>query len=383
MLTPEQVKYIKEIRRTLHRSPELSGEESNTAFLIKGYLETFEADKIVDSVGGAGIYAIYNGEKPDSGKTLLIRAELDALAVKEKTDLPYSSEEDGKMHACGHDGHMAIVLGVAKWLQKNRPKTGKVVLMFQPAEETGEGASRVLEDSRFKNLKIDRAIALHNLPGFKKNTIYIRRGTFASASVGVQISFAGRSSHAAFPDQGINPATTVSDMINRVEKLKTKHAGSDRFRVLTITYIKVGERAFGINPGTGEMGVTVRAETDKEIDTLLSEMESELEEADKLFEGSISYKKREPFAATVNDDEGIDQLLHLLDGTDIEIEELTSPFAWSEDFGEFRKHCPITLFGIGAGSESPPLHSETYDFEDELIPVGISVFCKWIKMELK
>jgi len=378
MLTDNQVKEITKIRQTLHKYPELSGAESDTASFIKGYLERFDADEVISGIGGTGLLGIFNGKDPGAGKTLMIRAELDALAIRETSELPYTSENEGVMHACGHDGHMAMVLGVAKWLKNNRPKTGRVILLFQPAEETGLGAGAMLDDERFKDMHIDRAVALHNLPGYKKNSVYIKEDTFASASVGLKISFRGQSSHAAYPHEGINPALAVSGFIQKLETVKESARLHDRFRVLTVTYIKLGEPAFGINPGLCEMGVTVRAETDDGITDMIDSVNRELTDVNKTFEGDVSIENREPFSAVVNDTEGVLLLSSITEALDIECVNLQQPFAWSEDFGEFRKKCPITLFGLGAGEEFPALHSEIYNFEDDLIPVGTALFCEYV-----
>lgn len=382
MLTDEQLEKIKSIRRELHMMPEVAGNEKDTAAYIKGKLKESGADEILDEVGGYGIISIFEGENPGKGKTLMVRAELDALAINEQNDIPYRSQRENRMHACGHDGHMAIVLGVAEWLKGNRPETGRVILLFQPAEETGEGAGRMLGGPQFENIDIDRAVALHNLPDRKKNTIYIRNKTFALASVGVKITFHGKSSHAANPAAGINPSLAISGLIKELEELKDSLEADGQFRVVTITYIKVGEPAFGMNPGYGEMGVTIRAETQDSIDGLYSEIESAIAKAAERFAGEIKTEKKEPFTATVNDGEGVDQLRKIAEILDIPLEELEDPLGWSEDFGEFGEKCPITLFGLGAGENSAPLHSENYNFDDDLIPTGVSVFCEWIKGEL-
>jgi amidohydrolase len=382
MLTDEQYEKLRSIRHELHKMPEVAGEENDTAAYVKEKLKEAGADEILDEVGGHGIVSVFEGDNPEKGKTLMIRAELDALAIDEQNDIPYRSERDNRMHACGHDGHMTIVLGVAEWLKENRPDSGRVILLFQPAEETGEGAGRMLSDPKFKKITIDQAAALHNLPDHKKNTIYIRNKTFALASVGLKISFHGKSSHAAYPGEGINPSAAIAELIRVLEELKNSLQKGDQFRVVTITYIKVGEPAFGMNPGCGEIGVTIRAETQESVDELYSEIESAIEKTAESFAGEIKYEKKEPFAATVNDEKGADQLRKIAKTLDIPLQELDEPVGWSEDFGEFGRKCPITLFGLGAGEDSAPLHSENYDFNDDLIQTGVSVFCEWIKGEL-
>lgn len=379
MLSDIQIKEIQKIRQTLHKYPELSGSESETASFVKGYLDRFDADEIISGIGGAGLMGIFNGESPGKGPAILIRAELDALAIHEASGLSYASENSGVMHACGHDGHMAMVLGVAKWLKNNRPEYGRVILLFQPSEETGLGAEAILSDEKFSSVPVDRAIALHNLPGYRKNSVFIKEGTFASASVGLKIEFIGQSSHAAYPGEGINPALALAEFVQKLEMVKKKARSHDKFRVLTVTYIKLGEPAFGINPGQGEIGVTVRAETDDGIIEMIEDIKNELSAVDTSFEGDILIEEREPFSAVINDTDGVTILSSIAEELHVDIESLSEPFAWSEDFGKFRTKCPITLFGLGAGEDSPALHSESYDFDDDLIPVGTAIFCEYIK----
>ncbi|REL29110.1 amidohydrolase [Rhodohalobacter sp. SW132] len=382
MLSEQTLKKLIRYRHELHAIPEISHKEEKTAAYIKEKLEQTDPDSIIDEIGGHGLVAIYNGTDPENGPVLMIRAELDALAIEEQNEVSYKSEHTGRMHACGHDGHMAIVLGVAEWLRDHRPEKGKVMLLFQPAEETGEGAERMLSDPKFKEFHFDRGFALHNLPGYKKNTVYIRSKTFALASVGIKITLSGKSSHAAFPEEGINPSAALAELVNKLCEIQKKLSSSDDTRVLTITYLKVGEPAFGINPGQGEAGVTIRAETDDKAKQLYERVVKTIEEINNRFECEITHEESEPFAATVNDEDGVEKLKQVAKKQSINIEELDEPIRWSEDFGSFRKNGPITLFGLGAGEKHETLHSETYDFNDDLIACGAKTFCEWIKSEL-
>jgi len=381
LITDELVKCVTELRHKLHRIPEASGEENKTAQLIEKELRKTKPDQLITGIGGHGIAAIYKGKNSGRGINLMIRCELDGLKISEDTELEYQSNHENRMHACGHDGHMAIVTGLAKLLNQQKPITGTVTLLYQPAEETGEGAEKVLNDPKFRKLEIDRAAALHNLPGFKKNTIYIRSETFAAASVGFKISLKGKSSHAAYPEQGINPSVDIAKVVESVGQINSLNQNDNRLSVATITYIKLGEEAFGISPGTGEVGVTLRAETDELLDSMKTKLTDDLNSIKKMFKGDLSWELTEPFAATINDREGVQQFISAVEDI-VKIQKLDRPFPWSEDFGVFRKKCPITLFGIGAGNNSMPLHSEKYDFDDSLIPVGIRVFAALIDFHL-
>lgn len=362
------------IRRELHKHPELSGEESETSQKIIRELEKCDPSEIVKGVGGDGIVAIFNPSENETDKTILFRAELDALPVNEATGADYASANEGNMHACGHDGHMTILIGLARELQNKRPNRVRVILLFQPAEETGKGALNVLKDKKFNKLAIDHGYALHNLPGFEENTLYIRSKSFASASVGVEIMIKGESSHAAYPEQGINPSNVVAGIIRKIhdefDHFSTSHSGSK----YAVTYIKMGERAFGMSPGEASIGVTFRSETDDTLTKCLDWIEDLVKHEAETFLGEITTERVEPFAATINSRKGCEIVKRAATQVGTAVEELGKSFPWSEDFGRFGEKFPITLFGLGSGKDSAPLHSEKYDFNDALIPTGVSLF---------
>lgn len=362
------------LRKEIHQHPEVSGKEENTADRIQKVLEKFNPDEILTGLGGYGVLAHFKCKTGNSKETILFRAELDAISVREETGLPYQSQKENVMHGCGHDGHMVILIGLAEWLAKNRPDEIDVYLLFQPAEETGEGAARVLEESRFQELKIDHGFALHNLPGFSEKTIICKEGTFAAGSVGIEVTVKGSFSHAAYPEKGLNPAGTVAGLVQRIdEEMGWFRSGHDGNK-LVCTFIKMGERAFGISPGRAEVGFTIRSESDENLEKAVSRIKDIIDELKSSFKGDIIVKEVEPFRATVNSSEGAKIIQNVSDQKTFSYQELEEPFPWSEDFGEFRRQFPITIFGLGAGEESPPLHSEKYDFNDELIRVGIEMF---------
>lgn len=362
------------LRRELHRNPELSGEETDTSRRMIRELEKCEPSQILKNVGGEGVVAIFEPSDEEPEKTILFRAELDALPVIEATDMDYRSENEGKMHACGHDGHMTILIGLARELQNKRPNRVRVILLFQPAEETGQGALKVLKDEQFKKLTIDHGYALHNLPGFEENKLYIRSNSFASASVGVEVTIKGENSHAAYPEQGINPSNVVARLIKKINddfgKFKETFSGSK----YAVTYIKMGERAFGMSPGEASIGFTFRSETDVALEKCLDWVDELIKYEAAEFPGKITTHRVEPFAATINSSEGCEIVKRTTKQAGIKLEELEGSFPWSEDFGRFGEKFPITLFGLGSGKDSAPLHSEKYDFNDSILPVGVKLF---------
>ena len=368
------LKQLIKLRKELHSMPELSGDECKTAKRIVEELKKCDPDELIEEVGGTGVMARYSSKEATSNKTIIFRAELDAIAVQEGSGVSHQSNNRGVMHGCGHDGHMAIIAGLARQLKENPPHGVDVILLFQPAEETGEGAERVLNDKRFQKIDIDLAFALHNLPGYIENLVVIKRGVFASASTGVEIEFRGKSSHAAYPEKGINPSRNMIDFIQTVDTALEEFRSANRLNKAVNTFIRLGKPAFGISPGTGRIGFTLRSPDETSLDAAVSMLRDLADKAGQDFEGEVDSRVVEPFAATVNNNEGVDRVMQAAKSNGLKVEELSTPFSWSEDFGEFGKKCPITLFGLGAGMNHPHLHSESYDFNDELIETGISIF---------
>lgn len=367
------------LRHTLHHQPEYSGNEKETSQLIVEELKKLQPDFIIENLGGFGILARFLPEGKIKQK-ILLRAELDAIAVNEETNLDYSSKSEGVMHGCGHDGHMTILIGVAEALQKNRPLNTEVSLLFQPAEETGEGAVEILKDERFQELTFDHGYALHNLPGFEEGTVIMRDGVFACASVGVESSLKGKSSHAAYPEKGVNPSKNLTElMTNLLDRFETI-GRKDETTKAVMTYIRMGERAFGISPGTAKFGFTIRSSDDNLIQQEIKWFRDKIDVVRESFDGKIEMNLVEPFVSTINSVEGNRILSKAAGLNGMKTEKLKTPFPWSEDFGSFREKFPITLFGLGAGLNHAPLHSEMYDFNDQLIMEGVELFTSIISL---
>lgn len=189
------------LRKDLHRNPELAGQEKRTSEKILESIKKFNPDEIISGIAGRGLVFIFNGR--EEGRTILFRSELDALPINEQNDFEYRSRKENVAHKCGHDGHMTILAGLASLLKSERPDKGKVVLLFQPAEETGEGAYAVLNDEKFAQIKPDYVFALHNLPGFMAGSVVVKPGIFAAASKGMIIKLHGKTSHASEPETGL------------------------------------------------------------------------------------------------------------------------------------------------------------------------------------
>ena len=357
------------LRHHLHQNPELAGEEVTTAKEILVFFNALRPDHIIQNLGGNGLAFVFEGEKP--GNRSLFRAELDALPIQETGNPTYKSQTEGKAHLCGHDGHMAIICGLGEKLAAQRPKNGEVVLLFQPAEETGEGARWILDDPEFHQIKPDFAFALHNLPGFPLHQAVIRKGTFAAGSTGLTITLTGKTSHAAHPDAGINPAQAIAQLIEALPKLTEN---LQAFALVTVIHAEIGSLAFGTSAGKGSLSLTIRAFDQGDLDSLIetiTEKAKRIAFAEKL---DMDFKFVESFAVSHNDPKAAEIAENVLESMNIDLFEKPEPFRWSEDFGLFSQSCPAYLFGLGAGENSPQLHEPTYDFPDELIETGVKIF---------
>lgn len=367
---------LTEIRHFLHSEPELSGGEKATASRVADILSSCSPSRLITDLGGHGVAAEFTGSF--EGPRILLRCDMDALPIPEETGIPYRSVNTGVSHACGHDGHMTILLGVARRLSDHPPESGSVVLLFQPSEETGQGAELILNDPGFDDLKPSMAFALHNLPGFPLGSVVLTRGTFASASRGMVVELTGQSSHASEPHLGRSPAMAVAQMIQAFTGLPQNVISMEKGAKATVIHARVGEEDFGTSPGHGSIRVTLRAH-DLETMSILSGRAKELAcDIARTYglEPDISWTQE--FPSTVNDAGVSSMVRNCARSLGMELIEREDPFPWSEDFGHFTGFCPAALFGLGAGVDHASLHSPDYDFPDELITPGSNLLMEII-----
>ncbi len=369
---------LTELRHYLHQRPELSSQEESTASLIGLELERAGADEVIRAVGGTGVIGVFDSGQP--GPTLVLRCELDALPVTEPEDMniDYCSMTQGISHKCGHDGHMSALCGVAKVLGEKRPARGKVALLFQPAEETGEGAPAVVADERFQALNPDLVIGFHNLPKREMHSICVRYGTFASASEGFRLKLTGAFSHSSYPEHGLSPAQAMAQLLADLPGLPDKINRTGDLLMLTLTQAVLGEKGpkmdFGVAPGVAEICGTVRAHEQAELDELKAKLEALTGQVCEKagLEWAVSW--HEAFPATVSQDESVNLIKAAASSAGLEIEEMEEPMRWSEDFSHYLLKYPGAFFGLGSGVDQPQLHNEYYDFPDELIPTGVKIY---------
>ena len=373
-----------ELRHILHAHPELSGNEKLTNKILNEWVRQTQPDLLIEKIGGYGLAAVYRGNgkrRTENGKRILIRGDIDALHIPEPNDLPYKSQNQGVSHKCGHDGHATILCGLAQWLSEQRPERGEVVLLFQPAEETGQGAKAILEDPLFEQIKPDVAYGLHNQPGFEKGQVVVRQGCFAAASFGLKLCFDGRTAHASQPETGQSPSELIAQLIHHLEKKREQLKAVKPLTTFVITHAILGEETFGVAPGHAEIWLTLRSFNDRNLELMSTEIIEfcRAKAKDHLFE--FSFSEHEAFAATNCDDNCIKTIEQSAQNLELNIGHLAEPFRWSEDFGRFGSVCPIGFFGLGSGTELPPLHDPMFDFPDDILETGMTMFWEIIRQE--
>jgi amidohydrolase len=375
------IQHLINIRQTLHQNPELSGFEEYTAEALKRTIIRYQPDEIIDNLGGYGVAFVFKGMS--DGPTILFRADMDALPIRELNSIDYASRADGVGHQCGHDGHMAILVGVAEQISNNRPQKGQVVLLFQPAEETGEGALAVINDPNFHRISPDYCYALHNIPGYPNGSVLIKNQTFTAASQGITVKLFGKTSHAAEPEKGISPAIAMAKIIESVIQLPNKKQLFKDFVLTTIVHARLGERSFGTTPGQAEVLITLRSFEDYDMDVLIEHTKQAIHLIAENEGLKVELSFTDIYPSTQNHPAMVEIVKDSAQSVGLEVIKLEKPFPWAEDFSQFSKLFKSVFFGLGAGVDHPKLHNPDYNFPDEIIGQGVAIFYQIYLSHLK
>ena len=372
MLTNTDITELVAFRRQLHRHPEISRQEHRTAATVAEALAALRPAEILTGLGGHGVAAVFRGAAP--GPTVMFRAELDALPITETSGVTWQSETAGNGHLCGHDGHMTMLMGLARLLARRPVRQGRVVVMFQPAEEDGSGARAVVADPRYASIKPDWAFAIHNEPGLAFGHVATRPGLMNCASRGLAIHLSGRTSHAAEPELAVSPVPAIGRLVDGLRQLGTGGPLNDDFRLVTLTHMRVGEPTFGITPGEAEIFVTLRAARDSAIEEIDRDARHLVSAICDQHGVRAGFETHDDFAASVNDEEATRVAIAALTALSIPHGAGGLPMRASEDFGVFGWEAKSAMLCLGPGEDHPALHQPDYDFPDDLIPVGTRIF---------
>jgi amidohydrolase len=365
-------------RKKLHKHPELSQHERNTKKRILRQLRSFGFEHPRE-IGHTGVLVDFDSRKP--GKTIMLRADTDALPIREVNDFEHRSVHDGVSHKCGHDGHTTILLGVAAELIRNPLQNGRVLLVFQPAEENGEGAKAILADEQF-DMRPDMVFALHNLPGYPLHQVVIKEGPFTAAAKSIIIKLEGKTSHAAEPEAGISPASAIADLITLMKNESQPDINRDDFALATPVFIHMGEKSYGVSAGHGEVHYTLRTWTNQVMQGFSERLENRVASIAKMHRLNCFVDWTEEFFSNQNDGKAVALIEKAANVNELNVVSKDRPFKWGEDFGLFTERFSGAMFGLGAGEDSPALHNPDYDFPDELIPTGINMFVSIINESL-
>jgi amidohydrolase len=375
-----KVSYLDDIitlRRYLHQNPELSRNEKNTHKKICDFLSRFNPDKIITNIGGYGLAAIYSGKA--SGPTLAFRADIDALPIHEDSSFAHASKVENVSHKCGHDGHTAILAGLGTVLHKNRPERGRVVLVFQPAEETLDGARKFVSDPKFKEIKPDYVFALHNWKSEKENQLMLRSGQMSPAVTTMLVDLKGISAHASRPEFGICPYNSALEIVAKAYELqKNQDIFSDDFSMTTIVHFVLGKNpGYGTAPDDAHIAMTLRAYKQSVLKELSYEIENyiaEVSKKEKLLNKSISYTD-ETIACT-NDEKCCRIVEKAARENKLDVHYMETPMRGGEDVGYIINSSSQggAYFHLGTGPDQPDLHEPDYDFPDRLIEPGIGIY---------
>ncbi|RWB52874.1 amidohydrolase [Mesorhizobium sp.] len=373
-LTNRDIVELTAWRRKLHRQPEISNEEEKTAKEVVAFLADTGPDNVLTGLGGHGVAAVYDSGQ--AGPTVLFRSELDALPIEELSGVEHSSQVPGKSHMCGHDGHTAILAALGRQFGRQRPARGRVVLMFQPAEETGNGAAGVVADPRFSEIAPDFAFSLHNLPGVPFGEVRLKTGVVNCASRGMRIMLEGKTAHSSMPETGTSPMLAVSQLMPQLPALGRGTFADDDFSMVTVTHAEMGEAVFGIAPGYAEVWATLRTKHDERMAELVAVAEALATRIAAEHRLAARFDYHEIFVASVNAPDAVEHLNRALDEEGVSRGEESLPMRASEDFGIFGHNAKSAMFFLGAGERYPALHNPDYDFPDDLIPIGSKIFMR-------
>jgi amidohydrolase len=299
---------------------------------------------------------------------------LDALPIQEENLFSHRSKTDNISHKCGHDGHMVILIGLAKWLKHNPNPKGVIYLLFQPAEETGEGAESILKQPYFNDLHLDYVFALHNLPGYPKHSIIVREDNFNASVKSIIISLKGKTSHASEPEHGINPSIAIAQLLIAFSNFSQPDTNRLDFKLITPVHVNIGKKAYGVSAGSGEIHLTVRSWSEPQMKLLTDSIKEEVERIAGENHLLYSFEYLQSFASNFNSKDAVNYVEHAAKDLELHLFKPKTPFKWGEDFGLFTKKYKGCMFGLGAGENMPALHNPDYDFPNEIIDTGLKMF---------
>lgn len=373
---------ITEWRHDLHMHPELQYDVHRTAGSVAEKLKAFGCDEVVTGLGRTGVVGVIRGKNGASGKTIGLRADMDALPIEEASDLPYKSTVSGKMHACGHDGHTAMLLGAARYLTETRNFSGTAVVIFQPAEEGGGGGKAMVDDGLMDRFGIEEVFGMHNYPGMPVGAFGIRPGPMMAAADALTIDIEGVGAHAARPHLGVDTVLVGAQIINALQSVVSRNVDPLKSAVVSICMFRAGNTD-NVIPQTVQLRGTARSLTPEVRDLLEKRLPVVVESTATAYgaKAKLTYKRGYP--VLVNHDKQTEfaaSVASQIAGQD-KVDTGLPPMMGAEDFSFMLNARPGAFIWIGNGA-SAGLHHPSYNFNDEVIPFGTSYWVKLVETAL-
>ncbi|MFL5036783.1 MAG: M20 aminoacylase family protein [Microvirga sp.] len=367
-------------RRDLHENPELLFDVHRTAGVVADKLKAFGCDEVVTGIGRTGVVAVIKGKRGASGKVVGIRADMDALPIEEDTGLPYTSKVPGKMHACGHDGHTAMLLGAAKYLTETRNFDGTAIMIFQPAEEGGGGGDVMVKDGLMERFGVQEVYGLHNMPGIPVGQFAIRPGPLMAAADRFDIVIEGKGGHAARPHECVDTLLVACQVVNALQSIAARNVDPLESVVVSVCALAAGE-AYNVIPQTARLKGTTRTLTEAVRDLAETRIRAITEATCAAYGAKASVDYRRGYPVTVNHPEQTDFIAKVaaeVGAGERAVDTTIVPLMGSEDFSYMLESRPGAYIFMGNG-DTASVHHPKYNFNDEAIPYGVSLWAKVIE----
>ena len=369
------IKKLTQLRHEFHQYPELGFQETKTKTKIAKFLRA-KGLEVIEGVGVIGVLKSGSGSK-----TIGLRADMDALPIQETSKHAYSSKHPGVMHACGHDGHTTMLLGAAEELANSLDFDGTVIFIFQPNEENGLGAKAMLNEGILSSFPISEIFALHNLPGTETGRIITRKGLICSSESLFEISLKGQGGHASMPHVGRDTISVGCEIIQSLQNIISKKLAPGSGSVLSVTEF-TSDGARNVLPGNSLIKGDVRSRNKEdrlEIKRLMSTIVEGISDAHEIT-GEVSFETE--FVETINSNDQTEIVIAVAEELGLSLDRNCEPMSFSEDFAHFANVVPGCFFLLGNGQTgcvSSPLHSSSYDFNDELLPIGVKIWSRLVR----
>ncbi|MEZ0172405.1 M20 aminoacylase family protein [Microvirga sp. TS319] len=366
-------------RRDFHENPELGYDVHRTAGIVAEKLKSFGCDEVVTGIGRTGVVGVIKGKTNASGKVIGLRADMDALPILEATDLPHASKVPGKMHACGHDGHTAMLLGAAKYLAETRNFDGTAIMIFQPAEEGGGGGDAMVKDGLMERFGIQEVYGMHNWPGVGVGQFAMRSGSVMAAADRFTITIEGKGGHAAYPHNCIDPIVTAAHVITALQSVASRSVNPLESVVVSVCTVKAGD-TFNVIPQTATLLGTVRTLSPAIRDLAETRIRAIIENTCAVFGAKAEIEYNRGYPVTVNDAEKTGFVASVAKAIVGESAVQTNfpPEMGAEDFSYMLEKRPGAYIFVGNG-DTAGVHHPAYDFNDAATPYGVSLWAKIIE----